>query len=453
MAFKIERAVRKKIPGLFMFWGPSASGKTYSALRFARGLVGDTGKLCVIDTENRRSLFYAADAKGVGAVGGDWDHVDFQPDFTTQRYIEVIRQVEQAGYDAILIDSFSHVWQGEGGVLDEADKNDSQGLSKWAKPKMALKRLVNVALRAKCHVIFCLRAKMGVMQTGSKATRDLKIFSSGLVPIMEKGLIYEMLIAILFGPDHKPMFHNISDRFFIDPHIPAVKAPAGLIELIKPGEHVTEATGDAVKQWLDGGQRDVIDEARRVASRGSVIFRDHWKTWDKADRDILRPFTQEFQEIAARADEEIARENDPQTWEEAIPEEAGFESENRADDALASGFESLLAQEPEQAPELQPPAMALVSATAQTPAAMAQTSATVQTPVTQETPPSATTAIPVRLPPTQATATQTVQSVQRAATQHPASAALPVTSPPRRAAAPQTRPTAQPADPNAPNLF
>ncbi|MBF0341056.1 MAG: AAA family ATPase [Magnetococcales bacterium] len=424
--FTIERAVRKQIPGLFMFWGPSASGKTYSALRFARGLVGDDGKICVIDTENRRSLFYA------GAVGGHWDFVDFQPDFTTQRYIEVIRQVEQAGYDAILIDSFSHVWQGEGGVLDEADKNNANGLAKWAKPKMALKRLVNVALRAKCHVIFCLRSKMGVVQTGSG--RDMKILSSGLAPIMEKGLIYEMMISILFGPDHKPMFQNLSDRFFVDPHIPAVKAPAGLIELIKPGEHVTEATGAAVKQWLDGGQRDVLDEARRIASRGSVVFREQWKLWSQSDREQLRPFTQEFQTIAARADEEIARENDPQTWEEAIPEEAGLESEDASEDALTSGFDTVPAQEPEQPSEFQSPA-------------------TTQAPATQTTPPLATTATPAHLSPVQAIAippaTQTAQFAQRSAPAAPP----PVTPPPRRASAPQAKPSAQPADSSAPNLF
>ncbi|MBF0186198.1 MAG: ATP-binding protein, partial [Magnetococcales bacterium] len=40
-------------------WGGSSSGKTYSALRLARGLVGPQGKIGVIDTENRRALFYA----------------------------------------------------------------------------------------------------------------------------------------------------------------------------------------------------------------------------------------------------------------------------------------------------------------------------------------------------------------------------------------------------------
>ncbi|MBF0141645.1 MAG: AAA family ATPase [Magnetococcales bacterium] len=444
MAFKIEKALRKQIPGLFMFWGPSASGKTYSALRFARGLVGDAGKICVIDTENRRSLFYA------GTVGGNWDFVDFQPDFTTQRYIEIIRQAEQAGYDAILIDSFSHVWQGEGGVLDEADKSDSKGLAKWAKPKMALKRLVNVALRAKCHVIFCLRSKMGVVQTGTG--RDLKILSSGLAPIMEKGLIYEMMISILFGPDHKPMFQNISDRFFVDPHIPAVKAPAGLIELIKPGEYVTEATGDAVRQWLDGGQRDVIDDARRVASRGSIVFREQWKLWSQTDRDQLRPFTKEFQDIAAKADEEIAKESDPQTWEEQIPEEGDSESWPGTNDALSSGFNSIPAQEPEQSPASAQPQTTELAPESQSQATIPiPQSPVAQPPVVQS---------PVLSPTTQASAQQpsapqAAKPVQRQTAPKPATSAQSpaVSPPPRRAAVPATNPGGQHTDMNGTNPF
>ncbi|MEO5355098.1 MAG: ATP-binding protein [Magnetococcus sp. XQGC-1] len=410
-----------------MFWGPSASGKTYSALRFARGLVGETGRICVIDTENRRALLYAETPTQPG-VGGAWDYVDFQPDFTTQRYIEVIRQVEQAGYDCVVIDSFSHVWQGEGGVLDEADKSTSNGLAKWAKPKMALKRLVNVALRSKCHVVFCLRAKMGVKSTGRG--KEMEILSTGLTPVMEKGLIYEMLISILFGPDHKPMFKALDDRTFIDPHIPAIKAPAGLIEFIRPGEFVTEATGDAVRQWLEGGHRDVIDEARRIAARGTIVFREHWKTWGQIDREKINPFIPELQQISARADEEIARESDPKTWEEQGLEveeaESGSGTGNESDNALAGGFDGIPAQNPAQAPVYQPAAQFPAQSSAQPPA---------QSPAQ---PPAQGYQPPVQAPVYQPPAPAVAQPVQQ-----PAPVAQPpaVSLPPRGAAAPPPVPS------------
>lgn len=41
---KIEKAVRKAIPFIGCFYGKSGSGKTYSALKFAHGLLDPESK-------------------------------------------------------------------------------------------------------------------------------------------------------------------------------------------------------------------------------------------------------------------------------------------------------------------------------------------------------------------------------------------------------------------------
>ncbi|MCV9910019.1 ATP-binding protein [Brucella sp. HL-2] len=102
---KIERAVREKTFTLTSIAGPSGSGKTYSALLYARGLVGQEGKIGFIDTENKRSRFYAD-------VAGGFDVIDLDPPFTSSRYIQAIKAFEKAGYTAIIIDSISHEWEG-----------------------------------------------------------------------------------------------------------------------------------------------------------------------------------------------------------------------------------------------------------------------------------------------------------------------------------------------------
>ncbi|MBF0263436.1 MAG: AAA family ATPase [Magnetococcales bacterium] len=431
MTFEIKPAVRIFQPVLISFWGGSSSGKTYSALLLARGLVGPHGKIGVIDTENRRALFYA------GKVGGQWDHLDFQPPFTPERYVEAFKTFENAGgYNCVIIDSASHVWEGEGGILDQADKSTTIGLSKWAKPKMALKRMINTLLRSGCHVIFCLRAKMGVAQDGRG--RDAKIYSSGLEPIMEKNLIFEMTVSILFGPDHKPLFQSAGERYFVNPIIPAIKAPEEILKAIRPGEYITEATGKAIADWLNSASRDVPGEARRVAGRGYAAFKGWWPTLTPEEKASLQDIVPELREIATKADEAaMAEDEDPLVDAGGYHDDAPTADDGQ-NDALSNGFESVLAHEPELPPAFQP------QATAQPPAA-------------QTTIPLATTATPVRLPPAQATAqppaTQTAQSAQRAATQRSASAASAVTSPPRRASAASAKPTAQTADPSAPNLF
>ncbi|MEO5333299.1 MAG: ATP-binding protein [Magnetococcus sp. YQC-5] len=347
MAFEIKPAVRIFQPVLIGMWGGSSSGKTYSALRLARGLVGPQGRIGVIDTENRRALFYA------GKVGGQWDHIDFQPPFTPERYTEAFRAFEKVGgYDAIIIDSASHVWEGEGGVLDQADNNNAAGLAKWAKPKMALKRMINTLLRSGCHVIFCLRAKMGVAQDGRG--KDARIYSSGLEPIMEKNLIFEMTVSLLFGPDHKPLFQSAGERYFVNPIIPAIKAPEEILRAIKPGEYISEATGKAIADWLSGATRDVLDDARRMAARGTDAFRAWWPSLSKEDKEFLNQHVPELQGIAAKADEDAkAAEETPEN--DGVDDDAEQYSNGGQDGALAGGFDALPIQAAAQSPA-QPPA-------------------------------------------------------------------------------------------------
>jgi hypothetical protein len=304
--FAIKPAERKATPSLICLWGPSGSGKTFSALRVARGLVGPTGKIGLIDTENRRAEFYAD-------IGKPWDHLDFQPPFTPQRYIEALRAFEtQGGYGCIIVDSMSHIWEGEGGVLDMADSGRTQsgkalrGLAKWNAPKMAYKRALNYLLRAPFHVIFCLRAKQGVRQ---KPGGEDAIEHVGLEPICEKNFIYEQTVSVLLGPDHRPL-HQGNERFYCNPMIPAVKAPAEIWSAIKPGEFLSEATGEAIADWIGGGAafdsegEQLIRVARDVATMGLAALEKHWRSLNKTQQKALKPNMEEIKAIAVQADEE-----------------------------------------------------------------------------------------------------------------------------------------------------
>lgn len=87
--------------------GPSGSGKSYSALRLAKGL-GD--KIAVIDTENGSASFYADRF--------DFDVMTIDAPFTPEKYIEAIKAAEKARYDILIIDSMSHAWIAENGLYD-----------------------------------------------------------------------------------------------------------------------------------------------------------------------------------------------------------------------------------------------------------------------------------------------------------------------------------------------
>jgi hypothetical protein len=52
-------AVRLLRKARLILWGKAKSGKTLTALKLARGLVGSDGSICVLDTEYEASTLYA----------------------------------------------------------------------------------------------------------------------------------------------------------------------------------------------------------------------------------------------------------------------------------------------------------------------------------------------------------------------------------------------------------
>ncbi|MEO3387359.1 AAA family ATPase [Mesorhizobium sp. CAU 1741] len=255
---KIERAIREKTFTLTSIAGPSGSGKTYSAILYARGLVGPGGKIGFIDTENKRSRFYAD-------VAGGFDVIDLDPPFTSHRYVEAIKAFEAAGYTAIIIDSISHEWEGTGGVLEQAEaieqKTSRAGLHCWQKPKAAHKKLMNELLQTRAHLIFCCRVKEKVAQVKG-ANGKTEIVNEGFVVVQEKSFIYEMTVSMMLAEGT---------------HIPTIqKCPGDLLSAFPEGRKVSPDVGGAVREWSDQGV--AIDEELEAAKREGVLAANNGMT-------------------------------------------------------------------------------------------------------------------------------------------------------------------------------
>src|SRR5215208_5857648 len=54
---------------LIQLYGPARSGKTYTAQRIARGMVGPAGRIGMLDTESGRARLYSDKVPGGFAVG------------------------------------------------------------------------------------------------------------------------------------------------------------------------------------------------------------------------------------------------------------------------------------------------------------------------------------------------------------------------------------------------
>ena len=260
MAFK--KAVRKNVPVLIGIAGGTGSGKTYSALRMAIGLAG--GKpIALIDTESGRALSYADSF--------DFQHDELTAPFTADRYTKKIAEAEAGNYGCIVIDSTSHVYSGEGGLLDQAEaeldrmsgsdwrKRDACKMASYVKPKMSHKRFVTRMLQVRTHIILCFRASAKVeMVKNSEGKTEIRekrglLAYKGWIPECEKSLPYEMTAYFVMLAEQ-----------------PGVGHPIKLIEAHKPffpsGKQITEKSGELLAQWAAGG---TASKASNRAQSGS----------------------------------------------------------------------------------------------------------------------------------------------------------------------------------------
>lgn len=234
-SFSFRPASRENVGLLIALAGASGSGKTFSALRLARGLAGD-GKIAFIDTEARRALHYADRF--------DFLHADMRPPFRPARFVEAIRAAEDAGASVVIVDSMSHEYDGEGGIIDWADELAANGVKSpgnWKDPKLAHKKVMNALLQMRAHLIFCLRAdeKIEIIREGGKT----QVRPLGWMPICEKRFMFEMTASFTLTPDRPgfPQYHL--------PH----KVQEQHRAMFPEGEPIGERAGEALRAWAAGG--------------------------------------------------------------------------------------------------------------------------------------------------------------------------------------------------------
>jgi len=249
MAFSFRPAARENVSLLIGLSGASGSGKTFTGMRLAHGIAGDR-PFAVIDTEAGRAKHYADQFK--------FDHGDLMPPFTPDRYAEAIAAADKAGYPAIVVDSTSHEWAGEGGILDwqehelqrmagdDYKKREACKMAAWIKPKMAHKQMVQRLLQVRAHLILCFRAEPKIeMVRGEGGKMEIREKQSltglhGWIPITEKNLPYELTASFLLMADK--------------PGVPLpIKLQAQHRDLFPLDQPITEASGERLAAWARGG--------------------------------------------------------------------------------------------------------------------------------------------------------------------------------------------------------
>lgn len=251
--FLISRAARAGLIPLIGLVGESGGGKTLTGLFLARGFVGPVGKVGCIDTENKRALHFADQV--------EFDHLSLTPPFTPDRYAQALTQFESAGYSAVVLDSMTHEWSGEGGYLhlkeqeidrmagDDWKKREKCALAAAArlKPKTH-DRLVQQILRSNMMIVLCFRGKQKVRMGKDASGRTTITQDEHISPIQDSGLIFECLIAgEVFAREQElqGVQTRVGGYFRCTKHTVASLLPL----LPKDGEQLGAKHGEALAKW------------------------------------------------------------------------------------------------------------------------------------------------------------------------------------------------------------
>lgn len=291
MSVSFRPAVRANVGLLIGLAGASGSGKTYTAMRLARGIAGNA-PFAVIDTEAGRATHYADAFR--------FDHADLAPPFRPERYAEAIVAADKAGYPVIVLDSMSHVWAGDGGVLDWQEeeltrmagddwkKREAVKMAAWIRPKVSHKHMVAKLLQVRAHLILCFRAEPKVEMVNEK--KELLARIRGLEEVVadarpseaedtaETRRLIDSLRAKLGGADDKMKIvpkrsgtgldgwmpiceknlpYELTASFLLTADAPGVPKPIKLQEqhkaLFPTDRAITEESGRRIAEWARGG--------------------------------------------------------------------------------------------------------------------------------------------------------------------------------------------------------
>ncbi len=172
--------------------GPSGSGKTFSAINLLMHMGCE--RVIVLDSEQGSAAKYANEfARPFKVIDNDY----WQSKYDPRRLIAVLKALGGQA-DGIVVDSFTHFYNGPGGLLsyvdDVAKKAQARGgkfdtFGAWKEGDVIYNDLIQTVLALPCHFVGCMRAKSeydDVVENGKK--KKVKV---GMASQMRNDFEYE----------------------------------------------------------------------------------------------------------------------------------------------------------------------------------------------------------------------------------------------------------------------
>lgn len=257
----LTRAKREKVKASIMIQGLSGSGKSGLALAIAQALSQDWSKVGCVDTENNSLLLYPGVTLNTGEKIPEesFCHVSLNEEtgYAPTTYTAARDLLLDAGCEAVVFDSITHMWTRQDGVLDKVSQATAKGADNyrvWGQEDIAQEKneIFELVRCNKCHIISTVRVKEKFAMELNEQTGKYGVSSKGEQQMQQDGLKYEPdLVLAMVKPGSK------------DTH-PVVQVIKSRYPMFEVGEEieVTPAILSELRSFLDEGA-DVEDLAAR----------------------------------------------------------------------------------------------------------------------------------------------------------------------------------------------
>lgn len=237
-----KKATKEQAKLRLALFGVSGSGKTYTALRIAKGL---GGKIAVIDTERNSACKYS-------------DRFDFDVCDAKKPSIENLKLLieEARGYDVLIIDSMTHSWLE---LLQEVErlaktKFGGNTWSAWSEGTPKQMSLINALLDFPGHIIATMRVETNWTTVTNEKDKVVPV-RVGEAPKQGKGIEYEFDMLMQISPEHDALVIKDRTGKYQDEVIPM------------PDEEFGKALGE----WLKDGKAAEKKEKVIRSSNGTIM--------------------------------------------------------------------------------------------------------------------------------------------------------------------------------------
>lgn len=278
-------AVRVKVPLRMLLDGYEGSGKTFTALRVMTYLIGDK-PIALIDTERNRALLYAPlpgqEADPEKGTFNFWHYP--VPDGDPKSYKDAINEALADGAQGIIIDSITHEWDGENGILAQKTKLDQTGrgnsYTNWSTMTAKHNEWLNFILTLPVPMIATGRVHQDhvIEEEGGKRTvrkaglnliqRDTTGYEFDFIARMERGGILTVTKA--------PNLGQIQDKTFVKP---GLEFATFLNEWLGLGAELPLTRDEFAHRMRALGYKDNDEIAAFTREHSDIKGKDRYSKW------------------------------------------------------------------------------------------------------------------------------------------------------------------------------